>query len=243
MRIVISDHVADTCLALTEAMFRILNANPERDIYLAVSGGSTPASLFDLWASRFEHETDWKRIQIFWVDERCVPPSDKESNFRMTFQHLLKKVPFREKHIHRIHGEAMPEEEAARYEHLVKKRLPVENGVPVFDLILLGIGSDGHTASLFPDAMAEALSDRALYKVAEKPESKQKRITMTLPLINAAQNVFFLATGIEKAPVISDLYHQTPAFYKYPVSLINPDHGQLTCFLDRAAFSIASQGK
>lgn len=259
MRVVISDNAADTCQALTEAMIHVLKAIRDRDIYLAVSGGSTPAQLFDWWVRRFEHEIDWKRIQLFWVDERCVPPAEKESNYRMTATHLLSKLPFKDKHIHRIHGEANPPEEALRYEEIVRKLLPWENGIPVFDLILLGIGSDGHTASLFPGEESlselqnkvcdltsssntvhlEEASPQPIYIVTRKPENGQKRISMTMTLINRARNIFFMATGSEKSKIISDLYHQTPSSYLYPASYVHPVEGKLICFLDREAVSDA----
>ncbi|MEG1586264.1 MAG: 6-phosphogluconolactonase [Bacteroidales bacterium] len=259
MRIVIADTVTDTCLALTEAMVGVIKSIHDRDIYLAISGGTTPAKLFDLWAHRFEHEINWKRIQLFWVDERCVAPSDKESNYRMTVSHLLTRLPFTEKHIHRIHGEASPEDEILRYEEIVRKLLPWDNGIPVFDLILLGIGTDGHTASLFPgdelpdvseevicDATTKVcfnpedfIQDKPIYKVTRKPLSPQKRITMTLPLINRAHNVFFLATGSDKSRVISDLFHQTADAENYPAYYVRPLDGKLICFLDRDAISEA----
>ncbi|MEG2947393.1 MAG: 6-phosphogluconolactonase [Bacteroidales bacterium] len=259
MRIVISENITDSCQALTESMVALFKSIHGRDVYLAISGGSTPARLFDLWAYRYEHEIDWKRIQLFWVDERCVPPADKDSNYRMTVTHLISKLPFMEKHIHRIHGEANPEEEVMRYEEVTRKLLPWENGIPVFDLILLGIGTDGHTASIFPgdelpDPNKEDIcnsitksclnsddyrSDLPIYKVTRKPDSGQLRITMTLPLINMAKNVYFLATGAEKSKIISALFHQTPDVINYPAHYVNPIDGPLICFLDRAAVSDA----
>lgn len=259
MRVVISDSVGDACQALTESMIGVLKSIHDRDVYIAISGGSTPSKLFDLWAYRYEHEINWKRIQLFWVDERCVPPADIESNYRMTAVHLLNKLPFTEKHIHRIHGEADPEEEAERYESIVRKLLPWEDGIPVFDLILLGIGTDGHTASIFPgdelpDPDKEDICiassklclnttdyrpDIPIYKVTRKPENGQLRITMTIPLINRAKNVFFLAVGSDKQHVISDLFHQTPEALGYPANYIHPLDGHLICFLDRDAMAEA----
>lgn len=259
MRIVISENIVDTCVALTEAMAGVLKSIHDRDVYLAISGGTTPEKLFDIWAHRFEHEINWKRIQLFWVDERCVPPADKESNYRMAVSHLISRLPFLEKHIHRIRGEASPEEEAVRYEEVVRKLLPWEDGIPVFDLILLGIGTDGHTASIFPgDELPDPLQedicdtaaqvcfnsgdyspDRPIYKVTRKPDSGQKRITMTLPLINHARNIYFLATGYDKSQVISDLFHQTPRAISYPAHYVRPLDGKLICFLDREAVSDA----
>lgn len=241
MRVVISDTVEDACFALTESMIGILKSIHNRDVYIAISGGSTPAKLFDLWAYRYEHEINWKRIHLFWVDERCVPPADKESNYRMTAIHMLNRLPFAENHIHRIHGEADPEQEAERYENIVKKLLPWEDGMPVFDLILLGIGTDGHTASIFPgeefpDSEEE---DTALYKVACKPETGQLRITMTLPLINRAKHIFFLATGLDKRHVIADLFHHTPEADRYPANYIHSLDGHLISFFDRDAMAEA----
>lgn len=259
MRIVISENVSDACVALTESMIGVLKSIQGRDVYLAISGGSTPTRLFDLWAYRYEHEINWKRIQLFWVDERCVIPSDKESNYRMTVTHLINKLPFMEKHIHRIHGEANPKEEVLRYEEIVRKLLPWENGIPVFDLILLGIGNDGHTASIFPgDELPTPERDDIcnpvfrvclnsedyqpnlpIYKVTQKPNSSQQRITMTLPLINMAKNVYLLAAGTEKSKIVSALFHKTPDAVNYPVYYVHPLDGPLICFLDRDAVSDA----
>ncbi len=216
-------------------------------INIALSGGNTPSLLFDIWVHRYEHEIDWERLCIFWVDERCVPPSDRESNYRMTVLHLLSKLPFKEKNIHRIHGEMPPQGEALRYSELVKMLLPAENGWPVFDVILLGAGSDGHTASIFPDA--EGRFDASLWLGSDKkpdysdqlyvptvnPYNHQNRISMSLALINHAQHVFFLITGSDKRPVVHDLIYKTKVSLNYPAAYVCPASGKKELYLDNEA--------
>ncbi len=255
MKIIINDTPKDTYVALTEAMSEVFKKIHDRDVFLAVSGGNTPARLFDLWVYKYEHQIDWHRVQIFWVDERCVPPGDNESNYRMTVTHLLSKLPFMQKHIHRIHGEASPQEEALRYGEIIRKLLPWEEGLPVFDLILLGVGSDGHTASIFPDdpvlfSQNEALcdletkvcydteefsSEKPVCRVTSKPDSGQKRVTLTMPVINNARHVFVLVTGADKQEVLSQLFNHTPVSATYPASFVNPRSGKLIYFVDREA--------
>lgn len=259
MRTIICDSVKETCISLTEQLIEIVDSISERDIFLAVSGGKTPAELFDLWAYQYEHRIPWERIQLFWVDERCVPPADSESNYRMTVRHLISKLPFLEKHIHRIHGEAQPELEAIRYGDLIRKLLPWENQFPVFDMILLGLGTDGHTASLFPgnefpDPLMEELyvpdleiplnvaaygADRPVCKVTQKPGSPQLRITLTLPVINNAKAIFFLITGTDKQMVFCNLRHHTAVSEEYPARYVKPFHGKLFYFVDEAAVTDA----
>lgn len=251
MKIVISETAKEACISLTENMIGILKSISGRDVYIALSGGKTPELLYDLWARQYEHEIDWKRIQVFWVDERCVPPADRESNYHMAVLHFLSKLPLKEKNIHRIHGESEPEREAERYSEIVRRILPWEGEIPVFDIILLGAGSDGHTASLFPEltethsisyknaAEEEEEGERdgfghiSLYKVAENPYSGQKRITMTFPLINQASHIFLLVTGSEKQEMVCNLIHGKEAARFYPVARVKPVRGDLTCFLDR----------
>ncbi|MDO5569881.1 MAG: 6-phosphogluconolactonase [Bacteroidales bacterium] len=273
MKIVISDTIEETCRALTEEMLFILHKIKDRDLFIAVSGGTTPKYLFDIWAHEYLHKIDWKRIQLFFVDERCVNPTDKESNYHMTVVHLIGKVPLLEKHIHRIHGESNPFDEAQRYDSVVRKILPWEGGVPVFDLTILGVGSDGHIASLFPDQFDNESQfedspnicdlesggcnnnqisendelknniDSQIYKVALKKDNNQFRITMTLPLINRSKNIFLLLTGKEKKKIVKGIICESDDFYNYPVSRIYPVDGKVSMFVDKSTISCCFDGK
>ncbi|WP_273567251.1 6-phosphogluconolactonase [Maribacter halichondriae] len=203
-------------------------------LHIALSGGSTPKIVFDELASREIPKDVWKKVHLYWGDERCVPPTDDESNYKMTVEHLISKVEIPEKNIHRIKGENKPEYEAERYTDVLKKELPKTNKLPKFDLVILGMGDDGHTASIFPHEIDLWHSDK-LCEVAEHPESGQKRITMTGRIINHATEVTFLVTGGSKAEKVSEIINQEGDFKNYPANLVAPASGKLLWFLDKAA--------
>lgn len=172
--------------------------------HLALSGGSTPALMFDLWASEYKETTPWERLRLYWVDERCVPPQSADSNYGMTYSYLLEHVPIPDGNVFRIHGENNPQEEAERYSELVRRQLPSKDGWPVFDLVLLGAGDDGHTSSIFPGQDYLLTSD-ALYAVSRHPVTGQQRIALTGQPILAARDIAFLVTGKSKARVVRDI--------------------------------------
>ncbi|WP_396634193.1 6-phosphogluconolactonase [Maribacter sp. R86514] len=130
--------------------YLIEKSGTQKDFHIALSGGSTPKIVFDVLAQEFADDVDWKNIHLYWGDERCVAPTDDESNYKMTVEHLISKVDIPEENIHRIKGEDDPKTEAKRYGELLDKELPKELGLPQFDLVILGMGDDGHTASIFP---------------------------------------------------------------------------------------------
>ncbi len=202
---------------------------------LAVSGGSTPKYLFTLLAEEaYRTQIPWENVRFFWVDERCVEPTDSESNFGMTYDALLQYAFVPAQNIFRMKGEDIPDNEAQRYTHLLRKELPVKNGFPVFDLILLGIGDDGHTASIFPNNLQILDSEKAV-EVTTHPVSGQKRITLTGKTINHADQVIFLVNGENKAVIIREILQQTPASKKYPASYIHNYAGKIDFYLDLAA--------
>ena len=201
---------------------------------VALSGGSTPKLIFDYLAAHFSKEINWNLVNFFWVDERCVPPSDSESNFKMTVDHLLSKLDIPEENIFRIKGEAEPLEEANRYAELLQENLELLNDVPVFDLILLGMGDDGHTASIFPHEIELWNSDKNC-EVAIHPESGQKRITLTGKVINNAESVVFLVTGENKASKVREVTRKQGDYKNYPAALVNPNTPNLIWFLDQEA--------
>ena len=157
----------------------------ERPFTIALSGGTTPATLFEVWEREYATYTPWSRIYFYWVDERCVPPGDDQSNFGLAYRLLFSKVGIPASHYYRIVGEGAPEEEAKQYSSIVKTTVPTVDGVPVFDFVLLGIGEDGHTSSIFPDHQ-ELLTAGEPYEVSVNPYNKTVRICMTgRPLIEA----------------------------------------------------------
>ena len=208
---------------------------------VAISGGTTPRAMFALLADRSKPyfvQMPWERLQLFWVDERCVPPTDKDSNYRMTSEAMLQHVPLPASHIHRIEGELDPEVAAARYEAAIRMEFRMEGAeIPVFDMVLLGMGEDGHTASLFPHT--DALNELGRIAVANHvPQKDTWRITLTWPVINRAREVAFLIEGAAKAQVVRDVFLGAYHPEAMPAQLIRPASGRLDLLLDAAAAAL-----
>jgi 6-phosphogluconolactonase len=205
---------------------------------IALSGGSTPRNLYTLIAANASSSLPWDRMFFFWGDERHVPPDDPESNYRMAKETLLSKVAIPPANIFRIPAENPDAAAAAEaYEETLRTFFGVAPGeFPRFDLILLGIGPDGHTASLFPDTLA--LQEKSRLVVANWVEKLEtSRITLTLPVLNAARCVAFLVSGTDKAAALHEVLEGNAAAEKYPSKLVRPASGKLIWFVDRAAAS------
>ncbi len=205
---------------------------------IALAGGSTPRNLYTLIAANASADLPWDQMFFFWGDERHVPPDDPESNYRMANETLLSKVPIPPANIFRVPAEDKDASAAAdAYEQTVRKFFAVAPGeFPRFDLILLGMGPDGHTASLFPETAA--LQEKSRLVVANWVEKlKTHRITLTLPVLNAARCVAFLVSGTEKAAVLHEVLEGSVPDEKYPSRLVKPSEGKLIWFVDRAAAS------
>lgn len=204
---------------------------------VALSGGSTPRPLYALLGSEiFAGRVDWSRAHLFWGDERCVPPEDPRSNYHLVRETLLKIVPLPPEHIHRIRGEDDPLRAAAEYERELRNFFETGNGRPrtSFDLVLLGMGEDGHTASLFPGC--RAVTEQTRWVNAEYVKSASMwRITQTPVVINAARNVLFLVCGAGKAKAVRDVLQGPFQPEKLPAQAIKPLKGRLTWLLDKAA--------
>lgn len=207
----------------------------------ALSGGSTPAALYRLLASpAYAGRVDWAKVHFFWSDERCVPPDHAESNFRMARETLLDALASgraQELHIHRLEGELPPNAAAERYEAVLARDFGVEpgEGVPAFDLILLGMGPDGHTASLFPGS--PALGETRRWVVANEVATLgATRLTFTLPLINASRAVLFLVAGSDKAQRLEQIVLQR-ANPPLPAQLVRPRGQDADWLVDAAAGS------
>ncbi len=200
---------------------------------VALAGGSTPKALYELLATEYRDPLDWKKVHAFFGDERTVPPDHEGSNYRMAYETLLSHVPVGS--VHRMRGELHPQEAAALYEEELKTFF---GGTPRFDLILLGIGEDGHTASLFPGT--PALDVRGRWAV-ENPVEKlgTTRLTLTVPAINAAKRVVFLVAGEGKAEALKEILEGDAEPHNYPAKLIRPA-GKLIWMADAAAASSLS---
>jgi len=201
---------------------------------VALSGGSTPKSLYQLLASGAIPGIAWDRVCFFWGDERHVPPDDPESNYRMAKEALLSRVPAPTGNIFRIHGEEQSAASAAEaYESDLKKFFHLGPGeFPHFDLVLLGMGPDGHMASLFPGSAG--LEEKKRLVVANWVEKfKTDRITLTLPVLNHARSVIFLVSGAGKTEALQAVFSDTEE--GPPAKMVSPENGRLLWLLDRAA--------
>jgi 6-phosphogluconolactonase len=204
---------------------------------IALSGGSTPKAIFKVLASDYHSTLNWQKIRLYWGDERCVVPEDEESNYKMTREYLLDHIPIPNDNIFRILGEDDPENEATRYEDLVKNQLRIINGIPQFDIIMLGLGEDGHTASIFPDNLKLFETER-FFVPSQNPYNKQNRISITGKLINHASIVLFLVTGKSKAEMVARIIKQVEKPSKFPASFVKPEKGELLWLLDKEAASM-----
>jgi 6-phosphogluconolactonase len=207
----------------------------------AISGGSTPKAAFQLLADPgqpFLARMPWDKLDLYWVDERTVPPSDSESNYRMTREAMLDRVPLKPEQIHRMEGELQPEVAAARYETTLRNTFRLEGAeTPCFDLVQLGMGDDGHTASLFPHT--EAIHELGRLVTANQvPQKDTWRITLTWPVINQARSVFFLIGGANKAELVREVFTGQRDPERLPSQLIWPSSGILTLVLDREAAAL-----
>ncbi|MEO8447521.1 MAG: 6-phosphogluconolactonase, partial [bacterium] len=203
-------------------------------INVALSGGNTPKALFTVLSVGYKNKIDWSKVNFFWVDERCVPATDEESNFGMTKKFLLDNIAIPEENVHRVFGNHDPVSEAERYSEDLTRHLPAERGYPRFDLIILGMGDDGHTASIFPDRMDLFVSEK-LCDVVEKPANGQKRITFTGNIIDNAERIYFLVTGKNKAEIVKKILNEEGDYYKYPAAHVQPADGEIKWYLDKAA--------
>ncbi len=207
--------------------------------FVALSGGSTPAELYRLLAQPGHSQgIAWERVHFYWGDERCVPPTDPESSFGMAFSLLLGHVPVPSANIHRALGELPPAAAAADYAAQLAQAGEGPRAWPCFDLVLLGMGADGHTASLFPGQVhPEEASQSVIAVTAAYQGRPANRITLTSRVFNSARQVLFLATGENKAAVLEEALHGAPDPLRLPVQRIRPTDGTVTWMVDQAAAS------
>lgn len=202
---------------------------------VALAGGSTPLRLYDLLAwDPYVSEIDWKLAHLFWGDERCVPPAHVDSNYQQAQVQLISKIEIPARNIHRIHGEIGADQGAVRYQEELKRHFDKE---PVFDLVLLGIGPDGHTASLFPGSDALEEIERWVVGVPHStpPPPLVDRISLTLPVINAARQVMFLVAGAGKAQIMEQVMDANPREPLLPAQRVKPENGRLTWLVEKSA--------
>jgi 6-phosphogluconolactonase len=224
----LSAHVAQAAEASYRARVRFC---------VAFSGGS----LMDIIApvlstAPLRDRINWPVWRVFWVDERWVSPSSPESNFGLARRLLLSRVGIPEEHIHAVDDSKSPDEAARAYEAKIRSTLHVETGAfPRFDLVLLGLGEDGHTASLFPGHSVLKEAERWVVPVFNAPKPPPVRITMTLPVINHARHVIFVASGPGKSKIVSKVFHPKDTLPDFPAQMVKPVDGELHWFVDLAA--------
>ena len=212
------------------------DAITDRGVFrVALSGGTTPTRLFDTLATaRYRRRVDWERTRVFFVDERCVPPSHERSNYRLAKKHLLDPLQVPPRNVFRMKGEDEPRRAAAAYEKVLRQEFGAR--APRFDVVLLGLGADGHTASLFPGT--PALVEKTRWVAPNPaPSAGDWRLTLTLPVLNAGRRVVFLVAGSDKASVVSTLLLKKPGYRKLPASRVRPPRGSLVWILDEEAAS------
>lgn len=226
----------ELAMSIAEELVHLItkSAKAQKNITIALSGGSTPELLFKILYDKYGKEVPWQYVHFFWGDERCVQPSDTESNFGMASKELLSKIEIPEENIHRIKGEDDAYNEAERYSEEISLFTEKRDSIPMFDVVLLGLGDDGHTASIFPGNLKLLGTDK-ICEVAFHPVSDQKRITITGRVINNACTVSFLVTGRKKNRVVEEILKNLPPSKSYPASFIIPVYGDLNWFLDKDA--------
>ena len=234
-------HIFQNYEALSEAAADIFIEAADQAVRMrgrfltTLSGGSTPSGLYRRLADEpYRDRVPWENTFVFWGDERCVPPDDEGSNYYQAYETLLKRVPIPDENILRIHGELEPAQAADAYAHTLKKFSALGLDWPRFDLLLLGMGDDGHTASLFPGSPVEAnFPTQAV--TADYQGRPAKRVTLTPLVLNSARTVLFLVTGENKADTLSHVLSENFMPEEYPAQRIRPTDGQVIWLVDRAA--------
>ncbi len=204
---------------------------------VALTGGKTPRDVYSLLGDEFNRDrvVDWQRVQLFWGDERIVPPEHQDSNYRMAKLTLLDHIEIPAENVHRMHGEIPPEKAAAEYDNILNEKF--KENPPVFDLILLGLGEDGHIASLFPGT--DALEEKEKYAVPLfVAKLNTWRITLTLPVLNAAKNVIFIVSGKLKVKIVQRIVNAKQPDKELPATMLQPKNGSLEWMLDSEAAAL-----
>lgn len=241
-------HIHDNAATLFEATARRIvelgnEAITQRgEFHLVLAGGETPRALYHcLGAPPLRPLLDWARVHLWFSDERCVPPDHADSNYRMAIEAMLNRLPVELDQFHRMEGELVPEIAAQRYSDALHAVPHAGNDMPIFDLILLGLGADGHIASLFPET--SALEVHQVPVVALHATRLQSwRLTLTLPVLNHARHLLLLVSGEKKADILRHIFRAPPEAVPLPVQLLTPVEGALEWYIDRDAARYLPEG-
>jgi 6-phosphogluconolactonase len=210
--------------------------NDQKRFLVALNGGNTPTHLFQLLASDYRNKVDWTKVHIFWGDERCVPYTDPGSSYGQAHDALLRHVPVPPDQIHAVETSLVPPEAAKAYTQTLKEFASPPLEIPRFDLVYLGMGEDGHTASLFPNSRV-AVTEPVLPVTAQYQDRPANRVTLTQLVFNRAHTVVFMATGEKKAATLKEVLGTQYHPEQYPAQRIDPQDGQLIWLVDEAAAS------
>lgn len=200
MKLKVYNSEEDALRGMTAQLIHLMKQRRE-PFHLALSGAGTAQKMYRLWVEEYRETINWEQLRFYWVDERCVDPQDEESNFKHADELLFRPLDIPLLHVHRIHGEREPEIEAEHYSEMVKWELPGYSCLPRFNCVILGIGDDGHTASLFP-GNPHFLTDEHCYVVTQHPETGQRRISMTGSLILNSKAILIPVLGQEKTAIL-----------------------------------------
>ncbi len=224
--------------ALIEFIDCAQKAIKEKDaFYVAISGGNTPATFYELLSEESAHtQIDWPKVHLFWVDERCVPPSAEASNFGLAVHTFLLDVPIPGENVHRVTGENTNyAQTATEYEQLITKVFGLKSGqLPQFDLVMLGMGSDGHIGSLLPNTNA-LFDTNNLVSAVYRMDGGFSRITLTMPVLKKAAQIIILISGQGKAEIVREVFQSEPDGLKYPVHFLWPIMDRITWIIDKQA--------
>ncbi len=232
-KIDISKDIEELSEKFAEILINTINHN-KGQINIALSGGSTPKAVFDCLAKDYKEKIEWNKINFFWGDERCVPSDHPESNYLMAHNHLFSKIDINSKNIFKIDGSNNPKIEAENYSKIIRENVILRNNIPSFDLVMLGLGEDGHTASIFPDSIS-LINDKRICAVAKHPVTNQERITLTGTVINNSKRIVFLVIGASKSKIVDIILNKKEGFEKLPASFVNPTYGNLIWLIDKEA--------
>ena len=205
--------------------------------FVALSGGNTPAELYKLLAqSPYKEQVDWTHVHVFWGDERCVPIEDLENSYRQAYDVLLSRVLIPTENIHRVHSELEPAEAAKDYALILKQFASPPLDWPRFDLVLLGMGEDGHTASLFPGSEVN-VSTPTMAVTAQYQDRPANRVTLTPLVFNSARRIIFLVSGASKSQTLANVLYGGYYPEQFPAQRIRPTDGELIWMVDKLAAS------
>ncbi|MBF6567483.1 MAG: 6-phosphogluconolactonase [Candidatus Binataceae bacterium] len=242
-KIVVLEDAEAACVRAAEEITHVAGEAicTHAEFRLCLTGGSTPVKTYELLATRFHLSVDWKEVQFFWGDERCVPPDDQASNYGMADRTMLERLELRPEQVHRIRGEDDPEQAARKYEDDLRESFSLDEGeFPRFHLMLLGLGDNAHMASLFPGD--PALHEQTRLAVAVNvPAEAARRVSLTVPVISLSERILFIVTGEKKAQAVKNVLEGSRDPERYPAQMALAGQSEVMWIIDQAAASLLTR--